>query len=51
MVGVAGLPAVILGGGDSKEKALYFAALIKGFVFLSLMQTSLQRSEKQSPFS
>jgi hypothetical protein len=35
---------------DSKEKAFYSLRSIKGFVFLLLMQASLQCSEKQNPF-
>jgi hypothetical protein len=50
-VGVAGLTSAILLGGKLKEKAFYSLRSLKGFVFHSLLQASLQRSEKQSPFS
>jgi hypothetical protein len=41
-----GLPAVILVGGDSKEKALPSAdwLMTKALFIISLMQTSLHRS-------
>jgi hypothetical protein len=50
-VGVAGLLSAILRGRKLKEKAFYSLRSFKGFVFHSHMQASLQRSEKQNPFS
>jgi len=48
IVGVAGLPAVILLEGDSKEKALYSLRSFAGFCFSFAFESKLSTERKQN---